>query len=79
MAEQERDNTNTFEVEEVLSKRTKNNRVEYLLKWKDFDHDQNIWVAEHNISCWKLVEKFESNQQRKNCDRNNNSKINKGT
>ena len=37
----------TFEVEKILSKRlNNNNEIEYLVKWKELEENENEWVTE---------------------------------
>ncbi|KAK9761085.1 hypothetical protein K7432_014271, partial [Basidiobolus ranarum] len=47
-----------YEVERVLGKRKYKGRVEYLLKWKGYDDDQNSWEPEGNLDCYELIDKF---------------------
>ncbi len=38
-----------FIVEEIIDKRFKHNNIEYLVKWKDYDHDTNTWEPIKNL------------------------------
>ncbi len=51
-----------WEVEELLSKRIKEGKIEYLIKWKNYDVEQSTWEPIVNlVNCTKLIEFFESN------------------
>lgn len=49
-----------YEVEEIIGKRIKNNRVEYQIKWLGFDDEKDYtWEPEANLqSCLQMVEDF---------------------
>ncbi|RWR98698.1 heterochromatin protein 1-like protein, partial [Dinothrombium tinctorium] len=46
-----------YAVEMILAKRfnCKENRVEYLVKWEGFDHEENSWEPEGNLNCDQLL------------------------
>ncbi|XP_074597364.1 chromobox protein homolog 5-like [Brevipalpus obovatus] len=50
---------NEWVVEEVVDKRIVDGKIEYLLKWKDYDHSANTWEPEENLSCTELIKEFE--------------------
>ena len=57
-----------FEVEEILEKRTTNKgKVEYLVKWKNFDDPaDNSWEPAENLqSVQDIISKYESNLKAK--------------
>lgn len=49
-----------YEVEEIIGKRIRNNRVEYQIKWLGFDDEKDYtWEPENNLlSCQQMVEDF---------------------
>lgn len=54
-------------MEKVLDKRFKNNRVEYFLKWVDYDDSANTWEPEEHLNCKELITDFEQQENdRKN-------------
>lgn len=52
-----------FKVEKVLGKRVRNDRVEYLLKWKGYPESENCWEPEENILSRELIEDYERRQK----------------
>lgn len=48
-----------FIVAKILDKRVKNNKIEYLLKWKGYSDEHNTWEPKKNINCDDLLKEFE--------------------
>lgn len=48
-----------FEVEKIISKRLKNARIQYRLKWVGFSSKFNSWIDLENINCPELIDDFE--------------------
>ena len=40
-----------YEVESIVDKRVQKGKVEYQVKWKGWDHDDNTWEPVGNLDC----------------------------
>ena len=50
-----------YEVETIVSKRTRKGKVEYLVKWTGWENpDDNTWEPIDNLECQELIEEYEA-------------------
>jgi hypothetical protein len=47
-----------YKVEEVINSRLWYWRLEYLVKWKGYGHEENLWLVEGNIDAPELIAEF---------------------
>jgi hypothetical protein len=59
----ETEDNNEYEVEQILNKRTRGTKTEYLIKWKGYAHAENTWEPEEHLGNAKLaIAKYNANQ-----------------
>ncbi|XP_060857090.1 chromobox protein homolog 5-like [Metopolophium dirhodum] len=54
-----------YSVEKVLDKRTRNNQIEYLLKWDGYNHHHNTWEPLENLDCKDLINEYEETERKR--------------
>ncbi|XP_057367741.1 chromobox protein homolog 1-like [Daphnia carinata] len=62
-----------YTVEQIIDKRIVKGKVEYLLKWKGYDHSQNTWESKENMECPDLIAAFEKMKKERKSHKNNKS------
>ncbi|CAH8544183.1 unnamed protein product [Schistosoma turkestanicum] len=63
-----------YRVEHLVGKRLRGNRVEYLVKWKNWSDEHNTWEPEKNILDKRLIESYEKREKRKKAQQELNSR-----
>ncbi|KAL5107109.1 hypothetical protein TcWFU_009181 [Taenia crassiceps] len=58
-------NSGIYTVEKLLDRRVRMNKVEYLVKWKNWNDKHNTWEPEKNILDKSLIENYQRAESRK--------------
>jgi hypothetical protein len=56
--EEEEEEEEQFEVEKILNHRLKNGRLQYLMKWKSFDSEENSWEYDDDLQCPEMLAQY---------------------
>ena len=54
-----------YEVEALLSERKRSGVVEYLVKFRGYSHDHDLWIPEKDLHASRLVNKWKREKQKK--------------
>ena len=46
-------------VEKIVDKRSRDGRIEYLIKWQGYSTTENTWEPENYLRCKEMVAKYE--------------------
>jgi hypothetical protein len=52
------DGVEEFEVEAVLGHRYTGKKLQYLIKFKGYGHEQNEWLPKNHLTCDELVQEY---------------------
>ena len=47
-----------YEVEEVINSHVYQRKLQYLVRWKGYGHEENSWLSEGNLDALELIAKF---------------------
>jgi hypothetical protein len=47
-----------YEVEEVIDSRMRGRRLQYLVRWKGYGHEENLWLSEGDLNAPDLITDF---------------------
>ena len=54
----------TFEVEKIVAKRKRQGRIEFLVKWRGYNSDENSWEPKANLAgCADAIRKFNRHEK----------------
>jgi len=52
-----------YEVENIVNKRFKGGKVQYYVKWKGYDSEENTWEPVEHLDCAELIAEYESQKR----------------
>jgi hypothetical protein len=47
-----------YEVEEIIDSRMRGRRLQYLVRWKGYGHEENSWISEGDLDAPDLIMDF---------------------
>jgi hypothetical protein len=47
-----------YEVEEVIDSRMRGRKLQYLVRWKGYGHEENLWISEGDLDAPNLIAGF---------------------
>jgi Chromo (CHRromatin Organisation MOdifier) domain len=47
-----------YEIEEVIDSGLRYRKLKYLVRWKGYGHEENSWIAEHDLEAPNLIATF---------------------
>ncbi|KAI9562709.1 hypothetical protein GHT06_010163 [Daphnia sinensis] len=71
---EEKPSEELYTVEQIMDKRIVKGKVEYLLKWKGYDHSQNTWECKENMECPELIAAFEKLKKQRKSHKNKSAR-----
>lgn len=54
-----------YEVEEILQDKIENEKIIFLVKWKDWPHSSNSWVTENDMSSSDMIREYNESKEAK--------------
>merc|ERR1712156_1086653 len=73
-----RDESEDYEVEAIIDKKTlRRGKIQYLIKWKGWDTEDNTWESEQNLDCKRMIAAFNrKNNDKSGCKKTDNNRSN---
>jgi hypothetical protein len=47
-----------YEVEEIINSRMRGRRLQYLVRWKEYRREENLWILEGDLDAPNLITDF---------------------